>query len=81
MQGIVKWFDVKIGYGFLNSPDVEELKHPDGRLMDVFVHYTKIQMQGFKKVEQGELVSYELVWSPEGKPQAENIIRLNPSAE
>ena len=81
MQGIVKWFDVKLGYGFLNSPDVEELKHPDGMMMDVFVYYKKIQMPGFKKVEQGELVSYELIWTPEGKPQAENIIRLNPSVD
>ena len=78
MEGQVKWFDAKLGYGFILSPDVKELQGKDGRPLDVFAHYSKIQMTGFKKLEAGESVSYTLVWSPEGKPQAENIVRQNP---
>lgn len=70
VDGTVKWFDAKKGYGFIVSPSVEEVKDKD-----IFVHYTKIQMEGFKKLEAGETVSYDLVWSPEGKPQAEAVVR------
>jgi len=66
VDGVVKWFDAKKGYGFVVSPDV------DG---DVFVHYTKIQMEGFKKLETGENVTFDLITSPEGKPQADNVVR------
>lgn len=68
--GIVKWFDAKKGYGFIVSPEVEEVKDKD-----IFVHYTKVQMEGFKKLEAGESISYDLVWGSEGKPQADNVIR------
>lgn len=70
INGLVKWFDAKKGYGFIVSPEVEEIKDKD-----IFVHYTKIQMEGFKKLEAGETISYDLVWSPEGKPQADNVVR------
>lgn len=73
VNGVVKWFNAKKGYGFIVSPEVEEVKD-----RDVFVHYSKIQMEGFKKLEAGEEVSYDLVWTPEGKPQADNVVRLNP---
>lgn len=66
VDGVVKWFDAKKGYGFVVSPEV------DG---DVFVHYTKIQMEGFKKLETGEKVAFELILSTEGKPQADNVVR------
>ncbi len=66
VDGVVKWFDAKKGYGFVVSPDVEG---------DVFVHYTKIQMEGFKKLETGEQVTFDVVQSPEGKPQADNVVR------
>ena len=39
VDGVVKWFDAKKGYGFVVSPEVEG---------DIFVHYTKIQMEGFQ---------------------------------
>ena len=70
VEGIVKWFDAKKGYGFIVSPEVEEIKDKD-----IFVHYTKIQMEGFKKLEAGESISYDLVWSSEGKPQADSVVR------
>lgn len=72
MQGIVRWFDARIGYGFIVSP---ELLGEDGKERDIFVHYSKIEMEGFKKAETGESVSFELVWGPNGKPQAEMVVR------
>ena len=77
MEGLVKWFDAKIGYGFIVSPEVTG---DDGQMRDVFLHYSKIRMDGFKKAEQGEKVTFDLIWSPDGKPQAENVVRL-PSQE
>jgi CspA family cold shock protein len=68
-NGVVKWFDAKKGYGFLVSDDV------DG---DVFVHYTKINMEGFKKLETNENVSFDVVTSADGKPQADNVVRNDP---
>jgi len=70
VNGTVKWFDAKKGYGFIVSPEVEEVKDKD-----IFVHYTKIQMEGFKKLEASEDVTYDLVWGTDGKPQAENVVR------
>jgi len=66
VDGVVKWFDAKKGYGFVVSPEV------DG---DIFIHYTKIQMEGFKKLETGEKINFDLITSPEGKPQADNVVR------
>ena len=73
MQGICKWFDAKKGYGFLVSPDITD---DEGKSLDVFVHWTKINMEGFKKLEQGESVEFDLFHAEEsGKPQAENVVR------
>jgi CspA family cold shock protein len=65
VDGVVKWFDAKKGYGFVVSPEVG----------DIFIHYTKIQMEGFKKLETGEKITFDLITSPEGKPQADNVVR------
>lgn len=75
MEGTVKFFRVKEGFGFIVSPEVDELLDLDGKSRDVFVHYTKILMEGYKKLDAGEKVTYDLIWSPEGKPQAENVRR------
>ncbi len=73
MQGICKWFDAKKGYGFLNS---EEVLDDDGNPQDIFIHWTKITMEGFKKLETGETaVEFDLTHSDAGKPQAENVVR------
>ena len=70
-DGVVKWFDVKKGYGFLVSPDVTE---DGGKSQDVFVHYSKIVMEGFKKLEAGEAVTFDLIRDTTGRPQAENVV-------
>ncbi|MCS7047682.1 MAG: cold-shock protein [Verrucomicrobiae bacterium] len=62
-SGKVKWFDTKKGFGFIqqeNGPDV-------------FVHYSNINGSGFKNLEEGQLVEFELVDSPKG-PKAQNVI-------
>ncbi len=71
-DGIVKWFDVKKGYGFLVSPEVTD---DSDKPQDVFVHYSKIEMEGFKKLEAGETVTFTAVRDGSGRPQAENVVR------
>lgn len=56
-QGIVKWFNAEKGYGFI-SPD-------DGN-RDVFVHYTEIEGNGFRTLEEDQRVEYELNQSDKG---------------
>jgi len=48
-SGVVKWFDVKKGFGFIAGPK-------DGK--DVFVHYSSIEGEGFKSLKDGEMVEY-----------------------
>ena len=64
-QGTVKWFNVKKGYGFLS----------DAEGNDVFVHYSALQMDGFKELKDGELVEFEVVDGEKG-PQATNVVRV-----
>jgi cold shock protein len=66
-KGKVKWFNNAKGYGFIEPPD-----HGAG---DVFVHYSAIEMDGFKTLDEGQVVEYELVNGPKGK-QAERVMRL-----
>lgn len=72
MEGTVKWFDAKKGYGFIQSP---ELLDDNAEQQDIFVHFTKIQMDGFRKVEEGEVVDFELVWDEKNRPQATDVVR------
>lgn len=65
MQGRVKWFNPQKGYGFI---EVEEGK-------DVFVHYSEIQEEGFKTLEEGQEVQFEIVEGNRG-PQAANVTKL-----
>ncbi|PKM83947.1 MAG: cold-shock protein [Firmicutes bacterium HGW-Firmicutes-13] len=64
-QGIVKWFNNQKGYGFI---EVEGEK-------DVFVHYSAIKEEGFKSLEEGERVGFDVVDGDRG-PQASNVIKL-----
>jgi CspA family cold shock protein len=65
MQGRVKWFNPQKGYGFI---EVE-----DGK--DVFVHYSEIKEEGFKTLEEGQEVEFEIVEGNRG-PQAANVVKL-----
>lgn len=65
MQGRVKWFSREKGYGFIERTDGGG---------DVFVHYSAIQAQGFKSLQEGEEVEFEIVEGPRG-PQAANVVK------
>lgn len=65
MKGTVKWFNNQKGYGFIS----------DSEGNDVFVHYTGLNMDGFKSLEEGQEVEYEIVNGDKG-PQAVNVTRL-----
>ncbi|MFO7264473.1 MAG: cold shock domain-containing protein [Bacillota bacterium] len=65
MQGRVKWFSAEKGYGFIEREDGG----------DVFVHYTAINADGFKTLEEGQLVEFDIVEGARG-PQAANVTRL-----
>ncbi|MGD9568833.1 MAG: cold-shock protein [Sedimentibacter sp.] len=60
--GTVKWFDSAKGFGFISGEDGK----------DVFVHFTAILSNGFKNLEEGQKVSYEVVDGQRG-PQAANV--------
>ena len=65
LQGRIKWFDGRKGYGFIEQDAGE----------DVFIHYSAITMEGFKTLNDGELVEFEIAESERG-PQAENVTRV-----
>ncbi|MBN1577462.1 MAG: cold-shock protein [Chitinispirillaceae bacterium] len=62
--GVVKWFNEAKGYGFIS---------PDDGSRDVFVHFSAIQSNGFKKLEEGQKVQFEVVDGAKG-PNAQNVI-------
>ncbi len=64
--GMVKWFDVKKGYGFIEM-DVGE---------DVFVHFSAIEEDGFKSLEEGDKVEFDIVETDRGQ-QASNVKRVS----
>ncbi|MCL4514006.1 MAG: cold shock domain-containing protein [Firmicutes bacterium] len=64
MRGKVKWFNAEKGYGFIEREGGN----------DVFVHYTAIEMDGFKTLEEGQEVEFEIVEGERG-PQAANVTR------
>ena len=64
-KGKVKWFSNQKGYGFITSENGK----------DVFVHHSAIQAAGFKTLNEGEQVSFEVVPSDKG-PKAENVQRV-----
>ncbi|EHM10095.1 cold shock protein [Thermanaerovibrio velox DSM 12556] len=64
-NGVVKWFNATKGYGFITAEDGK----------DVFVHFSAIQEEGFKTLEEGQRVSFEVVNGQKG-PQAANVEKL-----
>ncbi|MDU4935521.1 MULTISPECIES: cold shock domain-containing protein [unclassified Romboutsia] len=65
MNGIVKWFNSEKGFGFISVEGGD----------DVFVHFSAIQGEGFKTLEEGQAVSFEIVDGARG-PQAANVNRI-----
>lgn len=64
-QGTVKWFNAKKGYGFIS----------DAEGKDIFVHFSALNMDGFKELKDGEAVEFEVTEGDKG-PQAANVTRL-----
>ena len=64
-KGKVKWFDDRKGYGFIECEDGN----------DVFVHHSAIQGMGFKTLNEGQSVEFEITEGPKGK-QATNVVGL-----
>jgi CspA family cold shock protein len=61
--GTVKWFNPDKGYGFIAREDGE----------DLFVHYSEIEMEGFKTLTEGQEVQFEITTGQNGKLQASNV--------
>lgn len=66
-KGRVKWFSNEKGYGFIERDGGE----------DVFVHYSAIQEEGFKTLDEGQEVEFEIVMGARG-PQAANVVKIGP---
>ena len=65
MTGKVKWFNAEKGYGFISQESGD----------DVFVHFSALNMDGFKELKDGEKVEFEVTDGAKG-PQAANVTRL-----
>ena len=65
MKGTIKWFNNQKGYGFITDED--------GR--DVFVHFSGLVMEGYKSIEDGAAVEFEVTDGEKG-PQAVNVVKL-----
>jgi CspA family cold shock protein len=63
-SGTVKWFNAQKGYGFIRQDDGE----------DVFVHYSAIGGSGFRSLDEGQRVEFEVTQGPKG-PQASNVVK------
>ena len=64
-RGTVKWFNNQKGYGFIQDENGK----------DIFVHYTGLDMKGFKSLEEGQEVEYDVTEGAKG-PQAVNVTKL-----
>ncbi|NIS78771.1 MAG: cold shock domain-containing protein [Anaerolineales bacterium] len=62
IEGTVKWFNAVKGYGFIGREEGD----------DVFVHYSSINMDGYRKLEEGQQVEFSIENGPKG-PQAANV--------
>jgi cold shock protein len=65
LQGVVKWFNAQKGFGFITSETGE----------DVFVHFSSIQSEGYKSLDEGQSVQFDVEQSPKGL-HATNVVIL-----
>ena len=65
-QGTVMWFNPEKGYGFISQEGGE----------DLFVHWSEIQMEGYKTLDEGAKVEFEVTQGDNGKLQASNVVKL-----
>lgn len=65
-EGTVKWFNDSKGYGFITPADSSK---------DVFVHHEAIQSEGFRSLQEGDRVKFDVTQGPKG-PQAANVLKL-----
>ena len=65
-QGTVKWFNAEKGFGFIEQ---------DGGGADVFVHYSAITTSGYRSLDEGQRVEFDITQGPKG-PQAENVTAI-----
>ena len=64
-EGTVKWFNPEKGYGFISQNDGE----------DLFVHFSEIKMDGFKTLDVGQAVQFDVTTGQNGKLQASNVTK------
>ncbi len=69
MKSKVKWFNNEKGYGFIEYNDT----------LDIFVHYSQIDKEGYKTLNQGDLVSFKLIETPKGL-QAQDVTTIETAA-
>ncbi len=65
-EGNVKWFNPEKGYGFISQEDGE----------DLFVHFSEIKMDGFRTLDEGQKVSFDITEGNGGKMQASNVEKI-----
>ncbi len=65
-QGTVKWFNPDKGYGFISREDGD----------DLFVHFSEIQSEGFKTLDEGAAVEFDVTAGQNGKMQASNVRKI-----
>ena len=65
-EGTVKWFNPEKGYGFISQADGD----------DLLVHFPEIKMDGYKTIDEGQAVSFDVVPGRDGKLQASNVVKM-----
>ncbi len=69
ITGTVKWFQPAKGFGFIGRDNGA----------DVFVHFSAIQSDGYRTLNEGDQVEFEIEIGPKDKPQAANVVKINQS--